>query len=381
MKRALLLSGFLTAPKRDKELRMTIRAIVVDDSTIFRKVIRDSLSELRDVTVIDVARDGVAAIEKIKRHRPELVTLDIEMPGMDGLQVLEALQREKIDTHVIIVSSHTQRGATTTTRALQMGAFDFILKPDQRDSSSNSQILQKQLASKLEVLRRRQPPAPGARSVATSQSVVRRTTPRVSHSAVTKNVDAICIGISTGGPKALGQLLPKLSEQTNVPILIVQHMPPLFTATMAASLNEQSSLRVVEACQGMMLEGGTAYVAPGGRQMRVAGFPGAWSIEITDDPALKSCKPSVDYLFASAARYFGDRLLSIVMTGMGDDGLDGCHEIAKQGGQIWAQDEATSTVYGMPRKVAEAGLAHQILSLTEIGTGINRMCSRAHAAL
>ena len=353
---------------------MTLRALVVDDSLIFRKVVRDCIAELPGVEVIDVAKDGIAAISKIKQLKPDVVTLDVEMPGMNGLQVLEELQREGISTKVIMVSSHTQAGARTTTKALAIGAFDFILKPCHDSARENYRELREQIGIRIQAIRRSQERSvPAIRSSPPEVRVKTVPSTRPTKNATSKSnrrlpgdLDAICIGISTGGPKALAKLIPALPPSTDVPIFIVQHMPPVFTATLAKGLDEQSSLNVVEAEHGTPIKGGTVYIAPGGKQMRIDGYPGAWRIEITDDPAVRSCKPSVDYLFRSASEQFRDRMLAIVMTGMGSDGLEGCQEVANRGGQIWAQSESTCTVYGMPRVIIEAGLADEICSLDEI---------------
>lgn len=373
---------------------MNLRAIVVDDSIIFRKVVRDCLADLPGVEVIDVARDGIAAVEKVRRHRPDLVTLDLEMPGLDGLQVLEQLNAEGIEANVIMVSSHTQRGAISTTKALEIGAFDFIVKPNHEDAAQNERQLKQEIGLRIAALRKRRvakqqahcgstdEPQSNAKSNAsdsksqTNEALSPQSPARGSR--VRTDLEAICIGISTGGPKALSKLVPRLSSDLEIPILIVQHMPPLFTQTMAKGLDQQTGLNVIEAANGIALKGGTIYVAPGGKQMRVGGYPGAWTTEITDDDAVRNCKPSVDYLFESAARQFRDRMLAIVMTGMGDDGLAGSRAVASRGGTIWAQDQATSTVYGMPRAVVDAGLAHEIRSLSELSAGIN-LCAKSSA--
>lgn len=362
-----------------------LRALVVDDSLIFRKVVRDSLASIDGVDVIDVARDGESAIEKIRLLRPDVVTLDVEMPGLDGLQVLEAIQQQKIDTNVIMISSLTTRGAETTTRALAIGAFDFILKPNHDSLEANTIELRTELGRRIEILRRRI--GQSGRTMTRSGAVESPKSPlraptnmRPNACSITRTVDAagrmnlsaICIGISTGGPKALSEMIPRLPANIDVPILIVQHMPPLFTKTMAEGLDQQSKLTVVEAADGMRLRGGHVYIAPGGRHMRVGGFPGAWTAEITNADPIKSCRPSVDYLFTSAAEHFHSQVLGIVMTGMGDDGVDGCRAIAAKGGRVWAQDKPSCAVYGMPRQVIEAGLADEVLPLSQIDRWIQR---------
>lgn len=389
-------------------MNTNLRALVVDDSLIFRKVVRDSLASIEGVEVIDVARDGESAIEKIRILRPDVVTLDVEMPGLDGLQVLEAIQRLKIDTNVIMVSSLTTRGAETTTRALSIGAFDFILKPNHECLQENTRGLRSELGRRIEVLRRRhgrtsqnrpqvhsndlsnrdiRPAAnqvvasPGRTAAPNLAADLRPVAADPLLSSERMNLSAICIGISTGGPKALNEVIPRLPATIDVPILIVQHMPPLFTKTMAQGLDANSALTVVEATDGMRLRGGQVYIAPGGRHMRVGGYPGAWTTEITDADPIKSCRPSVDYLFASAADQFRSQVLGIVMTGMGDDGVDGCRAIAAKGGSVWAQDKDSCAVYGMPRQVIDAGLADQVIPLSQMDRWIHRHgCRRTTVA-
>ena len=277
---------------------MKLRAIVVDDSIIFRKVVRDCLGQLGGVDVVDVAKDGVSALEKIAKHRPDIVTLDVEMPVLDGLEVLKALQRDKIGTKVIMVSSHTERGAATTTRALSIGAFDFILKPNLGSMEKNQRELKQQLEQRISLLRRRSERA-AAKTTASKPAITAAKKPAPTSMPKTiGRLDAICIGISTGGPKALNTLVSSLPETIDTPILVVQHMPPLFTSTLARGLNDSSKLRVVEAENGMPLKGGMVYIAPGGKQMRVGGYSGAWTAEVTDDQPVKACKPSVDYLLS-----------------------------------------------------------------------------------
>lgn len=376
---------------------MKLRVLVVDDSIIFRKVIRDCLAELDGVEVVDVAKNGQIALDKIRRLRPDIVTLDHEMPIMNGLEVLEAIQRESIPTHVIMVSSSTKQAAAATTRALEIGAFDFILKPDHSNPDENRVDLKRQLRQRLALLNRRNVgssaiaeenrnyPAtassraqPFGSSVASTKSVspnqkTKRDVPSklVASNSESLAVDAVCIGISTGGPKALGQLIPRLRTDFDVPILIVQHMPPVFTESLAKHLNTESKLHVVEAEHGMKLAAGTVAIAPGGKQMKVVGYPGAWKLSVTDDPPIRGCRPCVDYLFESASVQFGPRVLAIVMTGMGDDGTAGSASIVRRGGQVWVQDEASCTVYGMPRAVVKAGIPCDVRSPDGLADGLN----------
>ncbi|TWT79106.1 Chemotaxis response regulator protein-glutamate methylesterase [Planctomycetes bacterium CA13] len=359
---------------------MAIRTIVVDDSIVFRKAVRDSLAKIKDVEVISIAKDGLSAVQKIKRYKPDLVTLDVEMPGLDGLQVLLALRDAGIQTTVIMVSSHTERGASVTTQALNNGAFDFVLKPSHDDPRANAKELHSQLQQRIAVLHQRP-----SSSVAASPSLTARkistlkpttevdTRPKSRCRRPSDRLEAIVIGISTGGPKALRTLIPELPANLSVPVMIVQHMPPIFTRTMAEDLDRISHVNVVEGVNGSPIEPGTVYIAPGGKQMRVSKTGPKCQIEVNDAPAVNNCKPSVDYLFESAAIHYGRSVLGIVMTGMGSDGTAGSELIAKQGGCVWAQNEATCTVYGMPRRVIESDLADDILSLDQIQNGIIRL--------
>ncbi|TWU06309.1 chemotaxis-specific protein-glutamate methyltransferase CheB [Stieleria varia] len=357
-----------------------LTAIVVDDSLIFRKVVRDCIVDFPGVEVVDVAKDGRSAIEKILTHRPDVVTLDVEMPGMNGLEVLERLQKEQIHTNVIMVSSQTQSGAATTTKALQIGAFDFILKPDHNDLHENVRELKGQLRTRIELLQRRNHDPVVLPALRSQILPMDRDHAPCGPEHQMDRVSVICIGISTGGPKTLSEMMPQLVESIRVPILIVQHMPALFTASMANSLDRHCKLPVCEAADGMPLRNGHVYLAPGGKQMRVSHALGIRRIEVNDDDAVNACKPSVDYLFKSCAGEFRDGVLAIMMTGMGDDGLIGCQSIAKHHGQIWAQDKTSSTVFGMPRAVIDAQLATQVLCVNEIAEGINQVSHSSHAS-
>lgn len=373
-----------------------LKCIVVDDSLIFRKVMRDCLAQLPDVDVIDVASDGNRAIEKIIQYKPDLVTLDVEMPGRDGIQVLQAIREAGIDADVIVVSSRTHQAASVTTRALALGAFDYILKPDLGSFEKNMDELFTQLEPRVKAIRKRRsccvvprtrPNAPTTNQtwISNSHAAPAKSDTSISSDNTLSARDAantrvrtrfipevIGIGISTGGPAALRKLLPQIDANFPLPILIVQHMPPLFTNSLARDLNSVSKIEVCEAVNGQVIRPGVAYIAPGGTQMRVSSLGGQRCIEITDDPPVRSCKPSVDYLFASIAESYGSGTLALVMTGMGNDGTDGCRQIKARGGHVVAQEEASCTVYGMPRQVVEAGLADRIESLDGLAPLMNR---------
>ncbi|TWT96234.1 chemotaxis-specific protein-glutamate methyltransferase CheB [Neorhodopirellula pilleata] len=378
---------------------MTLRTIVVDDSIIFRKVMRDALSAIPGVEVVDIARDGSSAVDKIVAAKPDLVTLDIEMPGLNGLEVLEELDLRGIQTNVIVVSAHTSRGAEVTTQALSMGALDFILKPDNDNAGANLAQLKSELARLLKMVKA-QPQlsmvsSSPAKSETLSAPIVARAPVRTTKTtSVPRPVEcnlenlktpkfphlchAIFIGISTGGPKALASVIPKLPATFTIPIVIVQHMPPLFTATMAKSLDNTSALNVVEATHGMPLAGGGVYIAPGGKQLGVkADARGNVIAVVTDDPPIKSCKPSVDYMMSSVPSSIARNSLAVIMTGMGDDGRDGVSYLRQNGCTVWAQSAESCTVYGMPRQIIENGLADFAFDLDDLPNLLSQLAYRA----
>lgn len=354
----------------DNLIPAPLRVLVVDDSTIFRKVVRDVLADVPNLEVIGVAANGKIALAKIGQLRPDLITLDLEMPELDGLGVLRELQTLDSPPAVILLSAHTKRGAQATTTALELGAFDFVLKPSCSDAERSLQQLRADLIPKIEALCSRRnlnqaananspaPPIPDAplTSYVPDQSSDRHTVPP----------KVVSIGVSTGGPVALGHLIPRLPADFPVPILIVQHMPAVFTRSLADELDRNSVLAVREAVDGDRIEAGTVLIAPGGQQMKV--LPRALSpvVSVTDDPPERNCKPSVDYLFRSVANVYGPACLGVVLTGMGDDGLLGCKLLKRKGATIIAQDEASSVVYGMPRQIVENNLADLVAPLRRL---------------
>lgn len=359
-----------------------MRVLVVDDSTVFRKVVRDALAAEPEFEVVGVAADGRKALEKIDLLRPDLVTLDVEMPELDGLGVLRELQSRPAPPAVIMLSSLTASGAVLTAQALRLGAFDFILKPSETSLERNVQTLRTKLAERLKVLEKRpagksgtgtEPGGDGGNVAAASAIQPARCVPAP---AAKVRPRIVAIGVSTGGPAALAKLLPKLPASLPVPVVVVQHMPPLFTKSMADDLNSSCALSVREALQGEVLQAGTVYVAPGGRQMKIISPEGRPRVEVTDDPPERGCRPSVDYMFRSVSEVYGPSVLAVVLTGMGDDGTAGCRLLKQRGARVVAQDEASCVVYGMPRQVVEAGLADVVCPLGEIDDVIQRSFSR-----
>ena len=364
----------------------TIRVLVVDDTAIYRKVVSNVLVDAPGIEVVGTAPNGKIALRKIEQLKPDILTLDLEMPEMDGLEVLRRLKEQNSSVGAIMLSAFTSDGADTTVKALKLGAFDFVLKPTSGSIEESIAILKRELCPKIEafahtrcvrnILSGKKPlSAASVRTTAASDTnppdIVRRMTGIATGSAGKPEV--VVLGISTGGPQSLAQMLPKLPADLPVPVLIVQHMPPMFTKSLADDLNKKCALSVSEARNGQLVEPGHIIIAPGGKQMKVRKLREDIIICVTDDPPENSCKPAVDYLFRSVAHTFGGRALGVIMTGMGNDGSLGCRLLKRNGAPIILQDEATCVVYGMPKQPADEGLADVIAPLDRIADEITRL--------
>lgn len=351
-----------------------LRCLVVDDSALYRKVVRDVLAAIPDVEVVGSANDGERAVEQIKSLRPDMVTLDLEMPRLDGIGVLRTVHDEGIDVAAIMVSAFTARGAKATTEALSLGAFDFILKPTTNSLDESILQLRRDLLPKVNAVRLRRVATPAARTAPVAAPAKRSVAPARPSAARPRlpnlKPEIVAIGVSTGGPQALTQVLPKLPASFPTPIVVVQHMPPMFTKSLAEDLDRRCQLRVSEATQGQPLRRGEIIIAPGGRQMRVAKLATGPVVQLTDDPPERNCKPSADFLFRSVASNYGNRVLGVVLTGMGDDGTLGARQIKAGGGVIFAQDEASCVVYGMPKSIIDNNLADEVIPLSHVADHI-----------
>jgi two-component system chemotaxis response regulator CheB len=356
-----------------------LRVLVVDDSALYRKVVRAVIEQLPNVEVIGHAQNGRLALDRIIADRPDVITLDLEMPELDGLGLLRELKERRINLAAIMISSLTAAGAQATSEALQLGAFDFVLKPTSHDSEANARQLRADLAPRIEACRTNRRGA--ARTAGARPSIANRSAPSLrvatlrpqfpsSVAALQRTPEIIGIGVSTGGPVALNKLLPLLSPRTP-PMVIVQHMPPIFTKTLADDLNRRCQLEVVEGYNGMTVQRGRAILAPGGKQMRIVRDERRTYVQITDDPPERNCRPAVDFLFRSIAVEYGAKAWGAILTGMGDDGMLGCRAMKERGAAILAQDEASCVVYGMPRAVADAGLVDVVGPLEAIAAQIN----------
>jgi two-component system chemotaxis response regulator CheB len=355
---------------------MPLKVLVVDDTAVFRLVVSDALATLPDVEVVGTADNGRTALARIAELKPDLVTLDIEMPVLDGLQVLEALRKDGTDVGVLVLSALTKKGGELTMKAMDLGAFDFVTKPSGGSASRNRQWLVAELGPRLKAFARRRDlrksmkrhPAGGLVASPSLPAPDPRCAPPMARPA---RPEMVVIGVSTGGPAALASLLPQLPANLAVPVFIVQHMPPLFSKSLADSLNTKCQIRVKEAEDGELAVAGTAYIAPGGRQMKlVPGTGGGKLIRITDDPSENHSKPSVDYLFRSVSHGFPGKATAVILTGMGNDGTVGLRLIKRHGGTIIAQDESSCVVFGMPKEAIAAGVVDVIAPLRNIAAEI-----------
>lgn len=364
-----------------------MRIFVVDDSVVFRRAISDALAAVPGVEVVGTAATGKLALSRLPALHPDLMTLDVEMPEMDGLMVLEQMQRLGLRTGVILVSGRTARAGALTIRALELGAFDFLAKPDSGTAEENVRRLREHLTPMIRAYERRRPaqashpeasagPSPGA----THRNGEAGPAPAGFTRARGKHTPLVLIGVSTGGPQALATVVPALPANLGAPVLIVQHMPPLFTQPLAVSLAAKSHLRVKEAADGEKAECGCVYIAPGGRQMKLERGPlGEAVIRITDDPPENNCRPAVDYLFRSAALHFPGQSVAVILTGMGTDGTKGLRLLKRGGCPSIAQDQATSVVYGMPKEAVQAGLVDVVSPLSQVAGAIFKMVREAVA--
>lgn len=353
-----------------------LRAVVIDDTIVYRKIVGDVLKEIPFVEVVGTANNGKIALSKIDSLKPDFITLDIEMPELNGIEVLQALKDKSYAPVVIMLSTLTQAGSEMTIKALELGAFDFVPKPDQGKMAENMEkvrdailpivnALKRQKETKFKIHEKIQPKPAGPITDKPRQALAQKPVTR-------SKSEIVGIGISTGGPNALTRMIPMLPGDLKAPVLIVQHMPPLFTASLANSLNNKSALTVKEAENGDTIEPGKIYIAPGGKQMKIiAGADGiSRKIKITDDPPENSCKPSVDYLFRSIAQYYVGRATGVIMTGMGSDGSKGLVQMKNNGSFVIAQNEETCTVYGMPKEPTESGIADVVAPLEKIAEEI-----------
>lgn len=362
---------------------MKIKVLVVDDSGFFRRRLSDLINADWRLTVVGTAADGQEAIEQTELLKPDVITMDYEMPVMDGITALKHINRQS-GTPVLMFSSLSYEGARVTLDALDAGAVDYLPK-NFEDISKHPEELQRILCDRIVIVsnsRRRgadarlmQSPVPPSTRNAEPKAAASETVSTIPvRNRQTQLRDLLIIGASTGGPMALQEVLTRLPATFPLPVLLVQHMPGTFTKAFAERLDKICKIRITEAVDGDILKPGRAYLAPGGKQMLLdSRMP--LRIKVLDGDVRLNYKPSLDVTFGSAARELGGRVLGVVLTGMGSDGLEGARMLKAQGATIWAQDEASCVIYGMPMAVAKAGLTDEILSLTKIAP---RLCEEIY---
>jgi two-component system chemotaxis response regulator CheB len=369
-----------------------IKLLLVDDSMVIRRALRECFRGDPEIEVVGVAETGIRALEQIEALKPDVITLDIEMPEMDGLQTLRSLRERGFDLPVIVFSKHTSHGATVTMEALELGASDVVAKPVAHGGKGGPcEIVKRQLRSRVRALGRKT-----HRTLRNPKSDISPVVEPTVVYEVDKPLEAVGIAISTGGPAALIEIVSKLEADIAVPIFITQHMPPMFTRFLAERLTARGALRAIEAEDGMIIEPGRIYVAPGDFHLELTpqsrlfqegsnddakgefaeNQTSRFVVKLSQSPHENSCRPSADVMFRSLAAQYGANLLGIVMTGMGQDGRRGCESVKSNGGVVIAQDEHSSLVWGMPRAVITSGLQDAVIPLSEMASFINRSCRK-----
>jgi len=349
-----------------------IRVLVVDDSVVMRKILSDALSEDAEIEVVGTASNGALGLQRVMQLSPDVVTLDIEMPEMDGIATLREIKRQFPRTRVLMCSTLTERGAGISLEAIALGADDYVAKSFRPGEAAND--FRNQLVPKIKQFFRhprsggsapytRDPVHPGFDRSVSRPVAVRKQTVRPK---------AVAIGVSTGGPNALAEVIPALPPDFPLPVFVVQHMPPMFTRLLAERLQAQSKLEVVEARDGMVVAPGSVYIAPGDFHMCVVRRGTRVILQTNQDAMENSCRPAVDVLFRSVGQVYGGATISVILTGMGQDGLRGVEFLHGQGAYVIAQDEPSSVVWGMPGFVVRAGYADSVCDLKAVAPEIIR---------
>lgn len=358
-----------------------IKVMLVDDSRTIRTILKSSLQSDAQIKVDYEAVDGVDGLSRFKAEPADVIILDVEMPNMDGVETVKAIRKVNRDVPIIMFSTLTSRGGEATMDALNAGANDYEAKPSNNSHFEETKSRIKEvLVPKIKFWFNkskavREVPSVKLPSPAT-KSIARDASPSIR--SADRNFKIVAIGSSTGGPMALQTVLSDLPKTVSVPIVIVQHMPPVFTKSLAERLDSHSSLRVVEAEDGQPIRPQTVYIAPGGQHMTIERQSTNYVARMNSGPPINSCRPAVDVLFKSVAKQFGKNCLSVVLTGMGQDGLAGAKSIRDVDGSVIVQDEASSAVWGMPKVIADAGLAHEVLPLTDISSRIYALISKSN---
>ena len=357
---------------RKAKVMSRIRILVIDDSVVIRKILTQTLSADPELEVVGAASDGRIGLAKIVQSPPDIVTLDVEMPVMDGLTTLAEIRKLYPKLPVIMFSTLTERGAEATLDALSRGASDYATKPSNTGSQGVAiESIRTELIPKIKALVRR--PNATAENVQANGKAARSATHVPPARKIRRRpIEIVAIGTSTGGPNALAEVIPTLPSNFPVPIAVVQHMPPVFTRQLADRLASRAQLHVEEGRQGAALVPGHVWIAPGNFHMTVKHVGFDWQIALNQDAPENSCRPAVDVLFRSVASVYGGSALGVVMTGMGADGVIGAQKIREAGGDVIIQDEASSVVWGMPGLVYAAGQADAVYPLEQLGREITR---------
>jgi two-component system chemotaxis response regulator CheB len=349
-----------------------IRVLLVDDSSIARRMTITALKAHPEIEVVAAAPTGAIALARLPDVRPDAVVLDVEMPGMNGVETLKLIRASYPRLPVIMFSALTERGAMVTVQALAAGASDYVCKPNAAEGTSAASVVSNELVPKLLALC-------GRRSVGKLPVAARKLEAREAPSgrrrlapSSTQVIEAVVVASSTGGPNALAEMIPRLPAALAAPVLIVQHMPPIFTRHLAERLNNAGPLQVREAEGGEHPRAGEVWIAPGDHHLEVHLVDGLVTTRISQGPRENSCRPAADVLFRSAAAIWGARTLGVVLTGMGQDGLEGCRALSRVGAQIVVQDEASCVVWGMPKAVELAGLPSAVRPLDQMADEIAR---------
>ena len=364
-----------------------IRVMVVDDSVVVRRLVSDSLKRDPVIEIAGVAPNGRIALQKIPQVNPDVITLNVEMPVIDGLETLKHVRASYPNLPVIMFSTLTERGAGATLDALTLGASDYVTKPSNVGKVRNAfEQIEKELIPKIKSLCGAvRLPEPGLTTPVARSRTIRAVPPRKPVRTFAKRsasasgtIKIVAIGCSTGGPNALAEVIPALPADFPVPIVIVQHMPTLFTKLLAERLDAKSQLTVVEGGPGVRVRSGTVYIAPGDYHMTVKRLGRDMVLATNQDPRENSCRPAVDVLFRSVAHTFDSSVLGVVLTGMGQDGLLGSEDILEAGGRVIVQDQASSVVWGMPGLIAKANLADNVLPLDQLSREIKARAGQGH---
>ncbi len=367
------------------DLSAPIRLMVVDDSAIIRGLFQRAVKEQPDIEIVATASNGQVAIDRLKAIPADVITLDVEMPLMDGITALPELQKVSPSTRIIMVSTLTQRNAAISLKAMELGASDYLAKPSSQGENEVKEFFAEFLAKVRALAPRKrklllegaeakpaqphQPAAAAAPVAKPSSAVIPVTTyPKLP-------VRALAIGSSTGGPQALATVFKGLASRfPNVPVFITQHMPPTFTTILAGHLKELCGRPCAEGVDGEEVKAGSVYIAPGNYHMQPEKIDGKVVIKLNQNPQVNFCRPAVDPMLHSLTQIYGTGLLSVILTGMGSDGAEGCKEVAAAAGTVVAQNEATCVVWGMPRAVTEANICSAVLPLDDIAAYIQKAC-------